>query len=132
MRPRYLTTRRRALQQLAASLGVNVIGLPTIAASCPAVVVGDPKLSAAVDSLVSHRISAAVIGEVYLARFDDERSPEVLLNRISKSLPADLQFVDDKVLVSRIQSDFDEGNFVKLHGWFLSRTEARLCALYAI
>ncbi len=72
MNSRFLTTRRRILQQLAMTLSTAAVTLPTHAAPHPACVTGDPDLSAAIDGLISQRNSAAIIGEAYLAQFDSE------------------------------------------------------------
>ena len=131
MNSRFLTTRRRILQQFAMTLGTAAVTLPTHAAPHPACVTGDPDLSAAIDGLISQRNSAALIGEAYLTQFDDERSADILLRKIRESLLADTQCIDEHTLLGRIRVDFERGDIVNLHGWLLSRTEARLCALYA-
>ena len=91
-----------------------------------------PTLAAAMSQLIVHTASAAVVGDVYLAQFDDERSPNVLMRRILASLPPDLARINAQELRRCIRSDFDYGDVVNLQGWVLSRTEARLYALYAI
>ena len=34
-----------------------------------------------------------------------------------------------RALVRAVQRDFEQGRVVQVHGWFLSKTEAELCAL---
>ena len=119
------------LQQFAMTLSTAAVTLPTHAAPRLACVTGDPDLSAAIDDLISQRNSAAIIGEAYLAQFDDERSADILLSKIHESLRADTQRIDKQTLLGRIRADFERSDIVNLHGWLLSRTEARLCALYS-
>ncbi len=130
MTSQFLTTRRRILQQLAMTLSAAAVTLPTHAAPHPACVTGDPDLSAAIDGLISQRNSAAIIGEAYLTQFDDERSANILMSKLRESLLADTQCIDEHALLGRIRADFERGDIVNLHGWLLSKTEARLCALY--
>lgn len=112
------------------TLSTAAVTLPTYAALHPACVTGDPDLSAAIDGLISQRNSAAIIGEAYLAQFENERSADILMSKIRESLLADTKCIDEHTLLGRIRTDFERGDVVNLHGWLLSRTEARLCALY--
>ena len=130
MNSQFLTTRRRILQQLAMTLSTAAVTLPTHAAPHPACVTGDPDLSAAIGGLISHRNSAAIIGDAYLTQFNDERSADILMSKIRESLLTDTQCINENILLSRIRADFERGDIVNLHGWLLSRTEARVCALY--
>ena len=130
MTSQFRTTRRRILQQLAMTLSAAAVTLPTHAAAHPACVTGDPDLSAAIDGLISQRNSAVIIGEAYLTQFDSERSADILLSKIRESLLADTQRVDEQTVLCQIRVDFERGDIVNLHGWLLSRTEARLCALH--
>jgi hypothetical protein len=132
MTSRFLTTRRRILQQLGIALGSTVIGFPARSAQIPHFLSHESALSAALDQLIVHTGSAAVVGEAYLAQFDDERSASVLTRRILASLPPELKRIEAQALHRRIRADFECGDVVNLHGWLLSRTEARLCALYAV
>jgi len=130
MSSRFLAGRRRVLQYLATTLSATAITLPTHAAPRPAFVTAGTNLSAAVDRLISHPNSAAIIGEAYLTQFHHERSVDILLSKIRESLQSDSQHIEKDALLDLIRLDFELGNIVNLHGWLLSETEARLCALY--
>ena len=114
------------------TLSTAAITLPTHATPHPACITGDADLSAAIDGIISQQRSAAIIGKSYLNQFDDERSADILMNRIRETLLRDTHPIDKQTLLRRIRGDFVRGDIVNLHGWLLSRTEARLCALYAL
>ena len=92
-------------------------------------------------ALLHHANSARMIGQIYLQRYPQDADVRVLLKKVvadtsSNSLSdgADwLRSASDRdlmdVLQRRIRQDFTEERVVKLHGWILSATEARLCAL---
>ncbi len=132
MNSQFLVTRRCILQQVAMTLSTVAVTLPTQADIHPTCFTGDPDLSAAVDGLIAHRNSAAIIGEAYLTQFVEERSTTKLMSKIRESLQNDTQCIDKQALLRRIRADFERGDIVKLHGWLLSRTEARVCALFSI
>ncbi len=86
-----------------------------------------------------HPESAAVIGREYLKDRPGESDARVLGELISISSggtpdrtcradPDDIR----RRLRRRVRLDFEEGRVVKVRGWILSETEARLCALAAI
>lgn len=107
----------------AASVPVSVKGASR--ASGPA----NPVIAVALDALISDRESAAVIGRAYLDRFEQEHSATILNTRIQESMSDAGLAMDSHALLRRIEIDFEHGEIVNLHGWLLSRTEARLCAL---
>ncbi|MEX2495407.1 MAG: hypothetical protein WD448_04920 [Woeseia sp.] len=123
------TTRRQVLRQLAALLGAASLPLPLASAGtcCRAT---DPELAAAVAALLPNAGSAAAIGREYLRECRQERSAQVLQAAIRASLAAEP--VSAEALRGRIALDFRTADTVTLRGWILSRTEARLCALYAL
>lgn len=127
--PEQSMTRRGALHRLlAAALGAAVIGTPfgrTAFAATPAAAM--PLLA-----LPLRSSSARAIGEAYLARFGEERSMPLLLAALSDCMTKDGRRLDGIALAKRIRRDFDRGDVVRLDGWFLSRTECRFCALYAL
>jgi hypothetical protein len=129
---RPLTTRRRLLQQLGMALGAATVSSPVSACRNSFPKTDIPELAKVLQQLIVHPDSAAVIGNAYLTRFNDERSSGVLTCRILAGLPAGGQRMDAQVLLERIRADFECGDVVNLRGWVLSRTESRLCALYAI
>jgi hypothetical protein len=79
---------------------------------------------------------AALIGEEYLALHPEERDVQLLLKRVSADLsgaPLRLSAADIRnAMKERIGKDFEEDKVVDFHGWALSATELRLCALVAL
>ena len=102
-------------------------------------------------ALFHHQPSARAIGSTYLQRYPQEANIRVLLKHVvadaSGNFPGsssnglsrrhdrmnkarDRELMD--LLQRRIRQDFSEEKVVKLRGWILSATEARLCALAAL
>jgi hypothetical protein len=129
MSARTRTTRRHFAKQIAAALGLAT--LCTHSRAYGYLAIANHDLDAAIGQLISRPESAAIIGKAYLDMFDEERSTEVLARELRKTLCSDREMIDTTALLSKIRSDFTEGNLVRIHGWLLSRTEARLCALRA-
>ena len=123
------TTRRHFAQQIAAALGLAT--LFTHSSASRYLAIANQDLDAAIGQLISRPESAAIIGKAYLDMFAEERSTEVLAKELRKTLCSDRETIDTKALLSKIRNDFTEGNIVRIHGWLLSRTEARLCVLRA-
>jgi len=81
--------------------------------------------------------SAAVVGKEYLKLYPQESDKNLLVSKMTAG-----HSKKNKILMTRdelkrqyydlIQDDFDQDRMVQIEGWFLSRTEARLCALTAI
>lgn len=64
-----------------------------------------------------------VLGRAYLQHHPQDAS----LSRLARLVP------EDPVLRTRlVQADFAGGRVVILHGWVLSRTEGRYCALHTL
>jgi hypothetical protein len=95
-------------------------------------------------ALFHHQASARVIGRRYLQQYPSESNIRDLLEGIVAD-PANDRFsgrtdrlstAGDRELIfalqHRIRQDFVEERVVKLQGWILSVTEARLCALTAL
>jgi len=81
---------------------------------------------------VRARASARIIGAAYLATHPDEADPALLRRAIAADLAPAAQRDQaelDRALAHRVRADFLEQRTVKVDGWVLSRTEARLCAL---
>jgi hypothetical protein len=83
--------------------------------------------------------SAAAIGQEYLLGSPGEASLDFLVRTIASALggtPNQVARIARRELRARYQSrqrsDFAEGHMVSVQGWFLSQTEARLCALVAL
>ena len=82
--------------------------------------------------------SPRAVGRAYLAAVPEEASVQGLVRRLigeASAVSAPLPLTDRDALRaamrSRIRRDFAEGRIVMVDGWFLSQTEARLCALTA-
>jgi hypothetical protein len=88
------------------------------------------------DCFFKHRESAAIIGREYLKGRPGEADAEVLIELLPISpsvVQKDSYLVGpedfSELLRHHIRLDFEKGHVVKVHGWLLSETEARLCAL---
>jgi hypothetical protein len=78
--------------------------------------------------------SARRIGLAYLGQFphelDARRLPAMLFGDAAwGAWPAGKLQAE---IGNRVRSDFVAGNTVRIHGWCLSRSEARVCALLAL
>ena len=90
-------------------------------------------------ALLTHTESAKAIGNEYLQKYRLEANAHILIDKIASS-PAvnDVEpfIATDRTLhelIDRmIHDDFEVERVVKLQGWILSLTEARLCALAAL
>jgi hypothetical protein len=125
------TTRRRILQQLAAWLGAVSVTAPGHAASPMRDWDSDPALMATIDALISNKRSAAIIGQAYLHRFDHERSTAALASMLRENVMRLDRALSAAAVLRQVRLDFERGDVVNLHGWILSRTEGRICALCA-
>ena len=90
-------------------------------------------------NLFSHRESAARVGREYLRVRPDEGNLNSLIDLICLSRPerrAELAKANTKrrreLLALQQREDFEQCRIVKVHGWILSETEARLCAVAAL
>jgi hypothetical protein len=93
-------------------------------------------LSRRLAALLEHQESAKSIGRAYLQRYPKEAAIGVLHNRIVSGFASEgaaLVMTQDSDLKDQldraVRRDFEVEEIVKLHGWILSLTEARLCAL---
>jgi hypothetical protein len=89
--------------------------------------------------VLRERDSARAIGREYLRSLPRGAGAGVLVDAIALDLPgghAVLASAGDgglrALLAERSSVDFGEGRTVRLRGWVLSETEARLCALAAL
>jgi hypothetical protein len=113
-------------------------GLPLMLRSDPTFGAADSiKLSAAqLRSLVADPLRARILGCSYRAQFPGEAQPAVLSGLIRSSLELSnisVAAVHRDALLSaldaRVRAEFATGDVVRVDGWVLARTEARLCAL---
>lgn len=76
---------------------------------------------------------ARLLGQAYLDQAPEEKDRDQLIARIIgslPSLPADATGDDvTRLLLDQIRRDFEQDQAVRVDGWLLSVTEARLCAL---
>ena len=85
-----------------------------------------------------HRKSAEVIGREYLMQSPDERNLDTLLDRLLDGGGRGAEFSvagagrRREMLRELTREDFARGRVVKVGGWILSLTEARLCALAGV
>lgn len=97
----------------------------------------NPNLYSFLESYLSRIFSEEIIlkiGKEYQELYPFEAN-EVKLNQLllksnvaNGKLATSLEFRTKKL----IMDDFDDNNIVLIHGWYLSRTEARQCALFEI
>ena len=90
--------------------------------------------------LVAHRLldlfgshaSASVVGIAYLERHPEERDCQRILRELDLG-PMKMDCAQIRgLVVQRQREDFARGRVVRVEGWILSETEARLCALAAL
>ncbi|MEJ2611800.1 MAG: hypothetical protein P8179_17415 [Candidatus Thiodiazotropha sp.] len=84
--------------------------------------------------------AARHFGRIYLEGYPDEAKIELLVERIDVGLIAeqgqDMSHEDPlrlaKHLDDQVRSDYCSGEVVRVDGWLLSRTEARIYACFAL
>jgi len=123
---------RRSFVLGTASTGLSLLGNPIDTRSAD----GARHLAKRLRALSRDPVSARFVGEAYAALFPQEMGaglPELILS----SLPPERRtaaVADDRALAAglaaRVRDDFAQGHTVTIDGWLLSRTEARLCALW--
>lgn len=86
--------------------------------------------------LFVHQDSAVQVGRAYLQTFPGEADAERLVSQLCASDPLKHRTLLDagskrcvELLALTHRQDFEKGRTVKVDGWILSETEARLCAL---
>lgn len=127
MTPPFDPGRRRILKAAAAFAAVVVLGPRTLSTAL-GLAGADPDQGTLLRQLVPHRSSAARLGRLYLATAPQEADPSRLAALILEGSPS----VSPRSLASRFSADFAAGRTVRLDGWVMSRSEARLCALAAL
>jgi hypothetical protein len=128
------SSRRRFLLSFF-GLGLLALARPHLAWTGVAKQIRYSPLTSQLEELLKHTKSAVIIGRQYLRLAPQEREPQVLLNLISLSCGESVfDLNSDKLrecLRLQTRQDFAEGHIIKMHGWMLSITEARFCALAA-
>jgi hypothetical protein len=96
-------------------------------------------LRAKLTALFIHQESAQAIGHAYLQSNPREANIRTLENQIAQGIAGGYTLLAttskpevSKLLTDRIRQDFATDQVVKVQGWILSITEARLCALTAL
>lgn len=128
-------TKRRFLQALV-SLGAITLAQPVWALlPSPARRPPDP-LAVRLAGFFIHKESAVRVGRAYLRSFPGEADAQRLVSRLCASDPLKHRTLLDadskrcfELLALTHRQDFEKGRIVKVDGWILSETEARLCAL---
>lgn len=126
---------RRAFLKIVAGLGLYAFMRPVL--SSPVTVESfTSALASRMVSIFNNELSAKVVGAEYLRLSQSDADLEHMLDSICRTCGHDTQALMDKddqqlrdVLVARQRQDFSEGQTVRVQGWVLSKTEARLCAL---
>ena len=127
--------RRRVLTAMIhialAPLGVLFGGRLAGAGSSPPSTVPDNLVQ-----VLSNRISVIHVGAAYLATAPGETDPNVVIERMRRHGDALVRALETgnpgrarRLAARDCRADFAEGRIVKVDGWLLSQTEARLCAL---
>lgn len=125
------TSRREFLYLLTGVLGVSAGG----GIGC-GLFRGAEGTAARLTEFVQLREAWSTIGRSYLEAYPSENSVDTLID----SLMADLGWIqvpgnEEKLearLVERIQREFEDVPLVRVEGWLLAPTEARLCAVVAL
>lgn len=129
-------TRRSVLVALVRTGGLALALGRQVAIAATSSIPADPVV-AKLRSIVSDPIGARCIGQIYLGQASAENDPTHLASLILSSLRLtsqdSLRFQRgalSKLFGAAVRADFAAGRTVVLNGWILSRTEARVCALW--
>jgi hypothetical protein len=133
------TISRRAFLAFAAAAGAALLARSREPALVALGEARERLLIGRLTSLLAHQESARVIGMEYARQYPAEARPAYLLGAIVSGVPgggATLLAAPDgerrALLDCAMREDFAAERVVKLRGWMLSATEARLCALAAL
>jgi hypothetical protein len=135
--------RRREFLRRIGGAALSALGLAGAAVTTPGCAPSRDPLSEALASFFEDPDRAAAVGVVYLEHFPDEADSQTLLARLFARLfemgvagAREQAAADPEALVARLRAqhreDFAVGRTVRLAGWALSLTEARLCAWTAL
>jgi hypothetical protein len=94
---------------------------------------------ASIPATLEARASAAVVGRAYLRARPDALGPETLVTEIAARVPRVEELASsgsiDQVraaIAEAVHGDFAALDLVRVRGWILSATEARVCGLVAL
>jgi hypothetical protein len=82
-----------------------------------------------VRSLLPDLAAAGRIGSLYLSQTPSEKDPALLWSALFAGSSAGDRAACRDILAARITADFRSADVLRLHGWVVARSEARLCAL---
>jgi hypothetical protein len=128
---------RRGFLKSAASLALLALMRPRelLAGTAAA----EPPFEARLVALLRRRDSAAEIGRAYLRSGDEPADASAMAAAIARDAgiePGEAAARDPlrlrRALALRTRRDFAEGRTVRVEGWILSRTEARLYAIASL
>ena len=128
-RRRFLTLAGLSL----ASIGLGRLGSLLMAEREPTAV---NALGQRIVDLLGCPESARVVGRAYLQRRPQEADLKLLLSSVigervlgdARGLMADPEALD-RAVRAECQRDFERGELVAIGGWYLARSEARMCGL---
>jgi hypothetical protein len=126
---------RRRFLALALTTGGSLLALATL----PDWLGLQSTLSAKLTKLLAHQESARIVGAEYLKQYPHEADARVLQDRIVAGFAGGYATLSSahesairQLIEERVRQDFETEQIVKVQGWVLSVTEARLCALTLI
>ncbi len=131
-------TRRKLIAVLASWAGCGLLGALQAPCRLTTFRAAEPTGRSLTGFLV-RRQSARRVGLEYLRLAPWEANRDVLIGLLCQGRTARSSVhtrknseVIRKLVLSQQREDFTRGRIVQLHGWVLSQTEARLCALVAL
>ena len=135
----YINKSRRSFLHILGCLSLLLLSGPTHSLIKQGASTTSDSLASSLAKSFIHRESAAIIGLEYLRYRPAEANIRLLVDLICSCRPerlAELAKADTEkcrgLLARQQRQDFEHNRVVKVHGWILSETEARLCALAAL
>jgi hypothetical protein len=135
----YINKTRRSFVHILVCLGFFTFFRPAYAFIKQGASRTSDPLASSLASFFTHKESAAIMGFEYLRYRPGEANIRLLVDLICACRPerhAELAQAETKkcreLLARQQRQDFEHNRVVKVHGWILSETEARLCALAAL
>lgn len=124
-------------------LALAAAGAVAARSKLPAIAAGWPKpenlLRSKLTALFIHQESAQAIGLAYVQSYPNEADAQALEDQIALGIAGGRAVLAgaggremSALINDRIRQDFEAEQVVKVQGWVLSITEARLCALSAL
>ncbi|MCB0260194.1 MAG: hypothetical protein KDH97_11820 [Calditrichaeota bacterium] len=131
--------RRKFISNLLCLGGIAILASPQRSLAWASERAGLNRPGLPLTQLIRQQDSARVIGQAYLEAVPEEGNALLLSDTILGSLSLDADHAAalapetlHQRLRERVREDFRDSRTVKLDGWILSRTEARLMALIAL